>query len=85
MMKGQRLCWLGWRDVCFALFCEVGRMDRRLLDVLACPVCKAQLRYDAEHQRLLCRFDALAYPVQDGVPVLLESEAMPYSEDQSKT
>ena len=40
---------------------------------------------DAEHKRLLCRFDALAYAVQDGVPVLLESEAVPYSEDQSKT
>lgn len=51
--------------------------DRKLLDVIACPVCKGKLLF-AQHDdadALVCRFDRLAYPVKEGIPVLLEEQA----------
>ncbi len=51
--------------------------DRKLLDVIACPVCKGKLLF-AQHNdadALVCRFDRLAYPVKEGIPVLLEEQA----------
>lgn len=56
-------------------------MDSRLLDVLACPVCKGTLKYQREAQLLVCRMDRLAYPVRDGVPVMLEEEARQLAAD----
>lgn len=50
-------------------------MDKKLLEILVCPVSKAPLVYDAPHQELRCRASALAYPVRDGIPVMLEVEA----------
>lgn len=50
-------------------------MDKRLLEILVCPVTKAPLIWDAENQELLCKASRLAYPVRDGVPVMLEEEA----------
>ena len=50
-------------------------MDSRLLDILACPICKGPLKYHRDAQVLVCRMDRLAYPVRDGVPVMLEEEA----------
>ncbi len=50
-------------------------LDKRLLDILACPLCKGPLEYDASHEELLCRIDALAYPVRDGIAVMLQEEA----------
>lgn len=50
-------------------------MDKRLLEILVCPVSKAPLRYDADHQELICETSRLAYPIRDGIPVMLESEA----------
>ncbi len=50
-------------------------MDSRLLDILACPICKSPLRYDKPSQQLICRADRLAFPVRDGIPVMLEEEA----------
>ncbi len=50
-------------------------MDPRLLDLLVCPLCKGKLHFDREHQELICRVDHLAYPVRDGIPVMLESAA----------
>jgi len=50
-------------------------MDTKLLDILACPVCKGPLVYAREAQALVCRADRLAYPVRDGIPVMLEEEA----------
>ncbi|MFC1237261.1 Trm112 family protein [Vibrio sp. DW001] len=50
-------------------------MDHRLLEIVACPVCKGKLFYDAENQELICKFDRLAYPIKEGIPVLLEPEA----------
>lgn len=57
-------------------------MDARLLDLLVCPVSKAALRYDRERQELVCTVSRLAYPVRDGVPVMLEEEARPLSEEE---
>ncbi|OZI14463.1 hypothetical protein CE195_08530 [Sodalis-like symbiont of Philaenus spumarius] len=50
-------------------------MDHRLLEIVACPVCNGKLDYNKERQELICKSDALAYPLRDGIPVLLESEA----------
>jgi uncharacterized protein YbaR (Trm112 family) len=58
-------------------------MDKNLFEILACPVCKGELIYDQDHQELICRFDRLAYPVMNGIPVMLESKArrMPSTEE----
>lgn len=50
-------------------------MDKKLLDVLVCPVSKAPLRWDSAREELVCAASRLAYPVRDGIPVLLEAEA----------
>jgi len=50
-------------------------MDPRLLDILVCPVCKGPLDYRKDAQELVCKADRLAYPIRDGIPVMLESEA----------
>jgi uncharacterized protein YbaR (Trm112 family) len=50
-------------------------MDSRLLEILACPICKGPLKYQRDAQVLVCRLDRLAYPVRDDVPVMLEEEA----------
>jgi uncharacterized protein YbaR (Trm112 family) len=51
-------------------------MDSRLLDILVCPVCKGPLRLDKEHQTLDCKADHLAFPIRDGIPVMIDSEAV---------
>ncbi len=50
-------------------------MDKKLLDILACPVCKGSLRYDKEAAEVICKADRLAFPIREGIPVMLESEA----------
>lgn len=50
-------------------------MDNKLLDILACPVCKGKLVYNKEQQELVCKADRLAYPIKEGIPVMLEEEA----------
>lgn len=50
-------------------------MDTRLLDILACPLCKGPLVYRKDASVLVCRADRLAFPVKDGIPVMLEEEA----------
>lgn len=50
-------------------------MDPRLLDILVCPVCKGPLEYRKAEQELICRADSLAYPIRDGIPIMLEAEA----------
>ena len=50
-------------------------MDKKLLDILACPVCKGPLVYRKEQQELVCKLDRLAYPIRDDIPVMLEEEA----------
>jgi uncharacterized protein YbaR (Trm112 family) len=50
-------------------------MDSRLLDILVCPLCKGPLRWLKSRQELVCRADRLAFPVRDGIPVMLEEDA----------
>lgn len=56
-------------------------IDSRLLDILACPLCKSPLRYRADASVLVCRADRLAFPVRDGIPVMLENEARVLASD----
>lgn len=51
--------------------------DKKLLDIIACPVCKGKLEFDKEAQQLICKFDKIAFPINDGIPVLLENRATP--------
>ncbi len=50
-------------------------MDTKLLEILACPVCKGPLLYKKENNELICKVDRLAYPIRDDIPVMLEDEA----------
>lgn len=50
-------------------------MEKRLLEILACPVCKGELLYDAANQELICRFDRLVFPIIGDIPVMLETRA----------
>ncbi|WP_432721881.1 Trm112 family protein [Jeongeupia wiesaeckerbachi] len=50
-------------------------MDAKLLEILVCPVCKGPLVFDKTKQELICKADRLAYPIRDGIPVMLEGEA----------
>lgn len=52
-------------------------METRLLQILVCPICKGSLDYQKEQQELICKADKLAFPIKDGVPIMLESEARP--------
>ena len=51
------------------------KMDNKLLDILACPICKGELSYDKKNSELICTKDKLAFPIRDDIPVMLESEA----------
>ncbi len=57
-------------------------MDKKLLEILACPLCKSPLIYKQQEQELLCKADRLAFPVRDGIPVMLENEARELSNDE---
>ena len=50
-------------------------LDKKLLSILVCPVCKGNLHYNKESQELICPGDALAFPIKDEVPVMLKEEA----------
>ena len=57
-------------------------MDKRLLEILVCPLCKSPLHLDAENHVLICKADRLAYPIRDDVPVMLVDEARKLSADE---
>lgn len=57
-------------------------MDTRLLELLVCPVTKGPLEYNRDKQELISRSARLAYPIRDGIPVLLENEARPLSDEE---
>jgi uncharacterized protein len=59
---------------------EARRADPRLLELLVCPVTRAALSYDSERQELISRAARLAYPIRDGVPIMLPEEARPIEE-----
>ncbi|BCO26352.1 hypothetical protein MIZ03_1232 [Rhodoferax lithotrophicus] len=57
-------------------------MDTRLLELLVCPVTKGPLEFDREKSELISRSARLAYPVRDGIPVLLENEARTLTDEE---
>ena len=57
-------------------------MDPKLLELLVCPVTKGPLRFDKERQELISHSARLAYPVRDGMPILLENEARPLEDSE---
>lgn len=57
-------------------------MDKKLLSLLVCPVCKSTLKFDKEKNELVCRADALAFPIDDGMPVMLQEKARPLTTDE---
>ncbi len=59
-------------------------MESRLLEILVCPLCKGSLRHDREQQELICRADKLAFPIRDGIPVMLENEARELMADPAR-
>ena len=59
---------------------EPTRIDPRLLEILVCPVTRATLEYDAARQELISRAAKLAYPIRDGIPIMLPEEARPLEE-----
>jgi hypothetical protein len=59
---------------------EATRIDPKLLEILVCPLTKGRLDYDAERQELVSRQAKLAYPIRDGIPIMLPEEARPLME-----
>ena len=57
-------------------------MQKQLLDILVCPVTKGPLKYDQERQELISTSAKLAYPIRDGIPVMLEDEARSLSDEE---
>ena len=57
-------------------------MDKRLLNILVCPLCKSQLHLDIDKHELICKADRLAYPIRDDVPVMLVEEARNLNADE---
>ena len=58
-------------------------MDKKLLEIIACPLCKGELIYRKSEKELICKFDRLAFPIKEDIPVMLEEEArrLPVSEE----
>lgn len=57
-------------------------MDPRLLEILVCPVCKGKLEYNKSAQELACNACQLAYPIRDGIPVMMQDEARHLSDSR---
>jgi len=57
-------------------------VDKKLLDILACPLCKSTLIYKKDAQELICKADRLAFPIRDDIPVMLQDEARELSNDE---
>ncbi|WNW14094.1 Trm112 family protein [Pseudomonas sp. DTU_2021_1001937_2_SI_NGA_ILE_001] len=57
-------------------------MDTKLLDILACPICKGPLKLSDDKSELISKGAGLAYPIRDGIPVMLESEARTLSTEE---
>ena len=68
-----------WRKV-FDTFFSISSFDKKLLEIVACPVCKGKLVYDKAIQQLICKGERLAYPINEGIPVLLENKAQSWQE-----
>lgn len=57
-------------------------MNKKLLEILVCPICKGQLTYDKTESTLSCRIDRLAFSIHDGIPIMLEDQARPLDEEK---
>ncbi|MDP0587902.1 MAG: Trm112 family protein [Candidatus Endonucleobacter bathymodioli] len=57
-------------------------MEKKLLEILACPLCKGHVKYQKEAGELICRPCGLAYPIRDDIPVMLEGEARTLTVDE---
>jgi uncharacterized protein YbaR (Trm112 family) len=57
-------------------------IDKKLLEILACPLCKQPVQYFEQQQEFICRFDRLAFPIKEGIPVMLQEEARQLSLDE---
>lgn len=57
-------------------------MDKKLLSLLVCPICKGNLKYDKEKSELICKFDALAFQIDDGIPVMMVDKARPLTTEE---
>ena len=62
---------------------SVSAVDPKLLDILVCPLTKSTLRYDRERQELVSEEAGLAYPIRDGIPIMLVDEARTLGEDEA--
>lgn len=63
---------------------DVTMVDPKLLEILVCPMTKGPLIYDAQKQELLSRQAGVAYPIRDGIPIMLTDEARPLTDDEMK-
>ena len=57
-------------------------MDKKLLDILVCPLCKSKLTFNKKAAELICKADRVAFPIRDGIPVMLEEEARKLPADE---
>ncbi len=57
-------------------------MDKKLLEILVCPICKGKLVYRSDIAELVCKVDRLGFPIRDGIPVMLEHEARQLPADE---
>ena len=57
-------------------------MDKKLLEILVCPICKGPLVYQKSDKELICKPDRLAFPIRNDIPVMLEDEARPLAADE---
>ncbi len=62
---------------------DSSEIDPKLLEILVCPLTKAPLRYDRQAQELISDQAGLAYPIRDGIPIMLVDEARPLREDET--
>lgn len=56
--------------------------DKKLLNIIACPICKSQLHYAQESNELVCKVDRIAYSINEDIPVMLEGEARQLTFDE---
>lgn len=57
-------------------------MDKKLLDILVCPVCKGPLMFEKEKAELICKADRLGYPIRDDIPIMLQEEAREVTDEE---
>ncbi|AFK63036.1 hypothetical protein TKWG_15035 [Advenella kashmirensis WT001] len=60
-------------------------MDTHFLKLLVCPLCNSPLRHDQSEQELICQYDQLAYPIRNGIPIMLKEEARALSQNHDSS